>query len=218
MEIIKYEMQGEQQILLAQSTFTTGGPADGRKSGKQKKDHQTKETPTAAGLVATTQRNGWTGGPSQSKSFDRFWKSKKLHKELYGITSKKIGGECFRNIVFGGGSTKLRKVFKISVTLYDIRGSAIKRLQFLEKDDTCGMTPNVSTGKRMEEHRVQGNILSDIGADWAEVDILIGFDYWGDILTGHMKKLSPGVMASETIFGWSLRDMVSMDMRKQQPQ
>ncbi|CAL8111054.1 unnamed protein product [Orchesella dallaii] len=41
-----------------QSTSTTGGPTDSKKSGKQKKVQKTEEIPTAAGLVATTQRNG----------------------------------------------------------------------------------------------------------------------------------------------------------------
>ena len=46
--------------------------------------------------------------------------------------------------------------------------------------------------------------LSDVGGTYSDIDILVGSDYWGLMLTGEKFDICGGLTAQKTIFGWTL--------------
>ncbi|OXA47678.1 Shikimate kinase [Folsomia candida] len=76
-----------------------------------------------------------------------------------------------------------------------------------EKPIIGGIVPRVQNGPWIQELKAKGILLSDYSRHQVaepDIQILIGSDLWGSIMTGRMIKLRCGLVACESIFGWSL--------------
>ncbi|XP_072145135.1 uncharacterized protein [Dermacentor andersoni] len=62
--------------------------------------------------------------------------------------------------------------------------------------------PEASTVNYLED---QGLDLVDSSQDGAEIGLLLGFDYYWEVTTGGVRRLDSGLVAVETIFGWTLQ-------------
>jgi len=116
----------------------------------------------------------------------------------------KTGDEWIQNILFGGKTSPASRSGKFSVPIRSLSGGDVKTLNLLEKETICGRLSRVPNGPWVSELRQKGIKLTDIGEGWDEIHVLLGNDYWGDLLTGKMYRLSCGLVAIETVFGWTV--------------
>jgi hypothetical protein len=75
---------------------------------------------------------------------------------------------------------------------------------FLDQDTICGGIPCIPKGpllKELKRHRIW---ISDVGDGFPEIEILIGSDIYGQILTGDVVQLNEGLTAINTKLGWTL--------------
>lgn len=114
-----------------------------------------------------------------------------------------IEDEWLQNVLFGGQLTAPKRFTRQEVTIKGLNGSSLN-LQLLVKDQITGGICEVPQGPWIDELKGQGIVLSDLGDKSTVADILIGNDYWGAIRTGRMVKLLDGLVAEETVFGWTL--------------
>ncbi len=114
-----------------------------------------------------------------------------------------VGNEWLQNVLFGGKTTSPEKFPRHELIVYGIDGGKMN-LELLEKKEITGKLCGVPDGPWIQELARKGIALSDIGDKFSTADILIGNDYWGAIRTGRMVKLACGLVAEETVFGWTL--------------
>ena len=72
---------------------------------------------------------------------------------------------------------------------------------FLGQDVICGQIPRVSKGPILKELKRNNIWLSDMGMDCPKIEMLIGSDIYGKILTGLVKQLKGGLTAIFTKLG-----------------
>ncbi len=124
---------------------------------------------------------------------------------LNKIKREKIGEEWLQNIVFGGQTTKVERSGKYLVQLCHQDENKVEPFDLLEKNELCGKLPQVPYGPWITELKERGVNLNDIGTGCEDIDILIGNDHWGKLLTtAPIIKLECGLYAQHTIFGWTL--------------
>lgn len=128
------------------------------------------------------------------------------------IGSKCVGEEWARNVLFGGSVTDMQKIKKYQVELESLDGKTRRKLVLRKTVKICGSIPRVPAGPWMEELYSRNIWLSDYHenpVDNPDVEILIGSDYWGQLVTGRQVRLKCGLIAVETVFGWTLSGPVS---------
>lgn len=124
---------------------------------------------------------------------------------LNKIKREKVGEEWLQNIVFGGQATKVEHTGRYRVQLCHRDENKVESFDLLEKTELCGKLPRIPYGPWITDLRDRGVKLNDIGTGCGEIDILIGNDIWGKLLTtAPIVKLDCGLYAQETIFGWTL--------------
>lgn len=126
------------------------------------------------------------------------------------IGSVPIGQEISQNILFDGSITNIEKRNKHEILISNMIGSKKICLTVREKPKLGGMVPKIPKGVWMEELSRKGITFNDIeyGKTTAEIDIVIGSDYWGRMMTGKEELLDCGLLAKESVFGWTLSGVV----------
>jgi hypothetical protein len=77
-------------------------------------------------------------------------------------------------------------------------------LTLIDEDVICSSCPTIPKGPWIQEFANEKIFLTDTWSNSPEVEILIGSDLWGKMMTGRMRFLRNGVIAMESIFGWTL--------------
>ncbi|OXA52865.1 Pro-Pol polyprotein [Folsomia candida] len=123
------------------------------------------------------------------------------------IRSKPMGSEFSRNVLFDGSVTDVGQVYKHHILLRSLYGRNQVKVVLREKPIIGGIVPRVQNGPWIQELKARGILLSDYSRHQVaepDIQILIGSDLWGSIMTGRMIKLRCGLVACESVFGWSL--------------
>jgi len=115
----------------------------------------------------------------------------------------------FETTLFGGNKTvsRLKKKFKVSIQSLDRKFQG--EFPFINEDIICGNCPVVPKGPWLKELSDQKIYVNDISSDNPEIEILIGSNLWGQFMTGRMFKLKNGLIAVESVFGWTLSGEIS---------
>ncbi|UYV63739.1 hypothetical protein LAZ67_2005470 [Cordylochernes scorpioides] len=82
-------------------------------------------------------------------------------------------------------------------------GKAFK-MEALEETIICGDISPVETGPRQWELNKKGITLTKVDNNKTEIDILIGGDSYGQLLTGNTEQLARGLTAIQIVLGWTL--------------
>ncbi|UYV69469.1 hypothetical protein LAZ67_6003708 [Cordylochernes scorpioides] len=82
-------------------------------------------------------------------------------------------------------------------------GKAFK-MEALEETIICGDISPVEAGPRQWELDERGITLTGVDNNKTEIDILIGGDYYGKLLTGKVEQLAGGLTAIQTVLEWTL--------------
>ncbi|XP_018403027.1 PREDICTED: uncharacterized protein LOC108779953 [Cyphomyrmex costatus] len=108
------------------------------------------------------------------------------------------------HMLFGGAKSKPRmhKGYKISVKSLDNSYSC--NFVALDQDVICRNVPSVKKGPWIQELQQQGIKLTDVDNRDEPIVVLIGADICGKLITGRKKELKCGVIAFETLLGWTL--------------
>ncbi|XP_021947122.1 uncharacterized protein LOC110845069 [Folsomia candida] len=120
----------------------------------------------------------------------------------------KIGEEWVNNCLFGGMVTGPIKHNKYRIQIESLSGHHRESLEVLDRDDICGLIARVSSGPWIKELANQGVHLTDFTSESPEIEILIGSDYYGKLMTGRVVQLKSGPIST---FGWSLGGKVPKD-------
>ncbi|GFS80201.1 DUF1758 domain-containing protein [Trichonephila clavipes] len=68
----------------------------------------------------------------------------------------------------------------------------------------CGLVPKINNQNILKELRGKNIDLTDSSCEGAEIDLLIGADVMGRLLTGNVVTLHSGLTAVETKLGWTV--------------
>ena len=74
----------------------------------------------------------------------------------------------------------------------------------MNKDIICEPLESIKTGEWMKELRAKKIVLSDVGLNANPIDVLIGADVAGRLMTGKKYDFDSGLTAFETCLGWTL--------------
>ncbi|KAI5708064.1 hypothetical protein M8J77_015657 [Diaphorina citri] len=131
-----------------------------------------------------------------------------LNKTVANLDYKPIGKETIQHALFGGSVTNPvdHNVYKI--VLNNVEETYRCAFNVLSQDTICSPIPIIPPGPWIAELE-QANIqLSDTNYPTAEIEILVGADEAGKLYTGRRKILSCGLVAMETMLGWTLSGKV----------
>ncbi|XP_076278392.1 uncharacterized protein LOC143208144 [Lasioglossum baleicum] len=115
-----------------------------------------------------------------------------------------IGKQEVTHSLFGGVKTesKVHDMFRIRMRSVD--NSYACNFAAMNQDTICDTIPSVKQETWVDELRSRNIRLTDIGQESSPIDVLIGADVAGKLLTGKKCELRNGLVALETSLGWTV--------------
>ncbi|OXA48910.1 uncharacterized protein LOC110854898 [Folsomia candida] len=110
----------------------------------------------------------------------------------------------------------MKKVRKFKIEIQSLDGHSSHIILLRETPVICGGIPRVRPGPWVQELRKKKIVLTDweqSKIDNPDVQILIGSDFWGKLVTSKPIKVSSSLVAVNTVFGWTLSGQVSSSSR-----
>ncbi len=134
---------------------------------------------------------------------------------IKSLDSKPFKQEGMRNILFDGSRTEYQKLNNHKISVQSLTGTGTMSLIVREKSILGGRVSRIPKGFWLKEFinkEIQFNDVAESKESIsAEVDIVIGSDYWGLVVNGNKETLPCGLTAFETIWGWTLCGIVPTD-------
>ena len=113
-----------------------------------------------------------------------------------------VGEETLSHTLFGGVCTGEKTVKSYIVRSMSTKGVSIN-LNVLESDKICENLPTLKPGPWLTTLKKNKIWISDLEpATTDEIDVLIGDDYYGQLMTGQILHLKSRLTALETKLGW----------------
>lgn len=122
---------------------------------------------------------------------------------------KAEGNEELVHTLFGGVKSKINRHNRYKICVSNIQNKNSYFMTVLDQPTICGPVPRLNQEKCYDELKCRGIVLTDFGMDDRKIELLIGADFLGDILTGQTIKLDCGLVATETILGWTVMGRVN---------
>jgi len=111
-----------------------------------------------------------------------------------------------QNNLFGGVKTESKSKQCYGVTTHGREGKV--NLELVNEDFICGSCPSIPTGPWLSELSKKNIDITDVSRASPGIEILIGSDLWGSLITGRMVKLQSGLVAVESVYEWTLSGVV----------
>ncbi|GFX67889.1 DUF1758 domain-containing protein [Trichonephila clavipes] len=104
---------------------------------------------------------------------------------------------------FRGNQTdpKPHRVFSVEVS--ELRGMYTCNFEMLSERKICGLVPKINDQNILKERRGKNIHLTD-SCEGVEIDLLIGADVMGRLLTGNVVTLHSGLTTVESKLGWTV--------------
>ncbi|UYV60621.1 hypothetical protein LAZ67_1001682 [Cordylochernes scorpioides] len=133
-------------------------------------------------------------------------KSYILESTALEVKLKPIGNVNIAHSLFGGTQTetKCHKVYTVALCSNLSELDTLRQFEFLGQDIICGEIPRTPRGAWLNELKGSRIWLSDLGRDSPKIELLIGSDIYGSLLSGRVKQLKNGLTAIETHLGWTI--------------
>jgi hypothetical protein len=111
-----------------------------------------------------------------------------------------------RIALFGGTVTEPQSHNKYTIQResLDKKFSGKVEIDVLDERSVCGQIPRTPQGPWLDGLRNNNIWLSDLTKGSADIDILVGSDCMGHIITGRIIQLRSGLTATETLLGWTI--------------
>ncbi|UYV63047.1 hypothetical protein LAZ67_2002938 [Cordylochernes scorpioides] len=133
-------------------------------------------------------------------------KSYILESTALEVKLRPVGNANIAHSLFGGTQTetKCHKVYKVALFSNQSELDTLREFEFLGQDIICGEIPRTPKGAWLSELKGSKIWLSDLGRDSPKIELLIGSDIYGSLLSGRVKQLENGLTAIETHLGWTI--------------
>ncbi|UYV79296.1 hypothetical protein LAZ67_17001982 [Cordylochernes scorpioides] len=133
-------------------------------------------------------------------------KSYILESTALEVKLKPVGNVNIAHSLFGGTQTetKCHKVYTVALCSNLSNLNTLREFEFLGQDIICGEIPRTPKGAWLNELKGSRIWLSDLGRDSPKIELLIGSDIYGSLLSGRVKQLENGLTAIETHLGWTI--------------
>ncbi|UYV71077.1 hypothetical protein LAZ67_8001639 [Cordylochernes scorpioides] len=133
-------------------------------------------------------------------------KSYILESTALEVKLEPIGNVNIAHSLFGGTQTetKCHKVYTVALCSNLSELDTLREFEFLGQDIICGEIPRTPKGAWLNELKGSRIWLSDLGRDSPKIELLIGSDIYGSLLSGRVKQLENGLTAIETHLGWTI--------------
>ncbi|XP_065306118.2 uncharacterized protein [Dermacentor albipictus] len=118
-----------------------------------------------------------------------------------------MGEETLKIMTFGNDKPSSgMKCRRVELWLCSRHSGKKIRVEALEIPQICcDMVPAPEASSTVNYLEEQGFELADGTQDGAEIGLLLGSDYYWEVTTGGVRRLDSGLVAVETIFGWTLQ-------------
>ncbi|GIY42358.1 DUF1758 domain-containing protein [Caerostris darwini] len=116
--------------------------------------------------------------------------------------------EEFCHSLFGGTKTRMYKHKCYKIYLSSLDGNYTCKLDALDHDVICNDISSVKNGSWIQELRTKKIFLTDIQENAGPIEVLLGADVAGKLITGRREELETGLVALETKLGWTLMGKV----------
>ncbi|UYV67071.1 hypothetical protein LAZ67_4003814, partial [Cordylochernes scorpioides] len=181
LDFLRREVEGKERRLLARRGFEGSSP----KEKLRNKFKQNTNIPTALQVYFLPRR----------------WDVCSVK-----IITKPIGNVNIAHSLFGGTQTetKCHKVYTVALCSNLSELNTLREFEFLGQDINCGEIPRTPKGAWLNELKGSRIWLSDLGRDSPKIELLIGSDIYGSLLSGRVKQLENGLTAIETHLGWTI--------------
>ncbi|GFX95794.1 CCHC-type domain-containing protein [Trichonephila clavipes] len=114
--------------------------------------------------------------------------------------------EEFRHSLFGGTKTRMYKQKCYKIYLSSLDGNYICKLDALDHDVICNDISSAKNGSWIHELKTKNIFLTDIQENTGPIEVLLGADVAGKLITGRREELKTGLVALETKLGWTLME------------
>ena len=108
--------------------------------------------------------------------------------------------------LFGGGGIELQRHSTYNLQLFGVDNDISRIVEVLNEKQICASIEKIQRGTWIKELQQMGIHLFDLDSETSDIDIVIG-----SFLTGNLIHLDCGLIAIETIFGWTLSGRVKLD-------
>ncbi|CAG7827818.1 unnamed protein product, partial [Allacma fusca] len=134
-----------------------------------------------------------------------------------GMNLNQIGTESMIHALFGGVNSDPVTHIQYEVPVSNLDGTYCCPMKLLDQSTICTAIPKVPRGPWFGELKQRKIWISDVGTGCKSVDILIGADAIGKIMTGQVRHLKCGLIAVKTKLGWTLMGEVPKRPREERP-
>ncbi|KAF8773067.1 hypothetical protein HNY73_015761 [Argiope bruennichi] len=107
--------------------------------------------------------------------------------------------------LFWGSETKQKSHNVYSITLQSLCSNFRHNISVLDEKKICGAIPCVSNPEIFPILKRKNIELNDTGEDTPEIDLLIGADYLGVLLTGSIEHIDKNLVAIKIKLGWTFQ-------------
>ncbi|GBO40560.1 hypothetical protein AVEN_251017-1 [Araneus ventricosus] len=199
MNFLRQEVKGEEMVNLARTGFASN------QSSRRKElhnDHVKQSESTTASALVSLQTPGQQelirvlmDSGSQS-SYIR-------EKIVTQLKASPLRTETVIHALFGGKETKptYHEVFPVEVNLNRTFSCSF---EVLSEKTICGFIPRIENKQILNELKRKKIDFTDSFRNETEINLLIGADVLGKLLTGNTVELESGLTAVETILGWTM--------------
>ena len=112
--------------------------------------------------------------------------------------------------LFGGVKSSPQHHDVYTIHLRSLKGDYACNFKVMGQETICESLHSVKSDNCLSELQLRGIVLSDNGENRSAIDLLIGADISGKLLTGRKQDLKSGMIAFETHFGWTVMGKDSM--------
>ena len=115
-----------------------------------------------------------------------------------------IAEESISHTLFGGLQPAPQRHRRYEVRMESLSGAFSCTFKALNQAVICGSIPRIERGPILQELSKEGIQLTDVGQECPKIEILIGADIVGKLMTGQLKALRNGMVAVENKLGWTI--------------
>ncbi|GBN10468.1 hypothetical protein AVEN_232853-1 [Araneus ventricosus] len=210
MSFLRHEVESEETIKLAREGFVkNGGTFKRNKSAVL----DTTDTATTAMLVSTN--SSYVGTSTEivgqgskmrvrgllDSASSRSYVSDRV---VNCLDLRPLRHEKVIHGMFGGKETRPIEHGIYALEIQDLNGSFSYSCEVFSERRICGFVPKIEDPQILQILRVNNIELSDVTCNENEIDLLIGADLIGKLLTGRCVQLNFGLTAIHTKLGWTV--------------
>lgn len=124
-----------------------------------------------------------------------------------------VGTEIIKLHVFGSVNAKRMTARKVKATLRNLKPNVCVDVELLETPSVCSSPIRMASENIRRSLEAEGFQVADHpvrGMEQEALGLLIGGDYYWNIVTGNTKRLDNRLVAVESKFGWLIQGTVSI--------